>query len=474
MRSVVIIGGGISGLATAHFLRKAGGADVQITVLESGAHAGGKIRTAQVAGFPVDTGPDAYLSRSPALRQLVTDLGLSGEVVPPAASGAFIWSRGKLRPLPPGAAFGVPERVWPLVRSGLISPLGALRAAADVVLPSTRLPDDPTVEQVVAPRLGREVFDRMVEPLLGGVHAGTATALSAHSSVPDIEALVRSRRSLIMGMSKNRRARGPRPANPPAALVSLRGGLHRLVTALEAELGDQTIQRGAAVRAVEQLGDSFLVRTDQQAYLADELVIATPAYVSSDLLRPLDPELGELLGQINYVDVANVTVALPAADVPTLPAGTGFLVPPIEGEFIVGCTWLSAKWPHLVNPDVVLLRSMVGRAGDSRWKGMSDAELVGEVRAGLARMLAIPAELPALDMAIQRWPAAMPQYTVGHADRLAVIDHRLSKLPGLHLVGAAYRGVGLAGCVGSSKALAERITGHPAPAASAGSQGVGK
>lgn len=457
MRSVVIIGGGISGLATAHFLRGAGGTDLQVTVLESGERAGGKVRTAQVAGFSVDTGPDAYLARSPALRQLVSDLGLTSDVVPTASSGASIWSRGRLRPLPTGASFGVPERVWPLVRSGLISPLGAMRAAADLVLPATRLSSDPTVEEVVAPRLGREIFDRMVEPLLGGVHAGTATALSAHSSVPEVEAMVRSRRSLIVSMGRARRARRPRPANLQAPLVSLRGGLHRLVAALESELGEQVLHRAAAVRAVERVDGAYVVRTDHAQYLADVLVLATPAFVSADLIKPFDPELAGLLGQIGYVDVANVTLALPAAAMPPLPPGTGFLVPPVEGEFIVGCSWLSAKWAHLANPDVVLLRSMVGRAGDSRWLPMSDDELIAEVRAGLARIMAIPAALPALDVAVQRWPAAMPQYTVGHADRLAVMDHRLADLPGLHLVGAAYRGVGLAGCVGSAKALAERI-----------------
>ncbi|MHB1066716.1 MAG: protoporphyrinogen oxidase, partial [Candidatus Nanopelagicales bacterium] len=169
-RSVVVVGGGVSGLAAAYYLRRALVEPAQITVLDDAARPGGKIRTRTLAGLPVDTGPDAFLSRAPQLKSLIEDLGLADDVVGPAASGAFIWSRGRLRPLPAGATFGLPERVLPLVRSGLISIPAALRAAMDVVMPTTRLPDDPTVEELIRPRLGTGVFDRMVEPLVGGVH----------------------------------------------------------------------------------------------------------------------------------------------------------------------------------------------------------------------------------------------------------------------------------------------------------------
>ncbi|MGV1003461.1 MAG: protoporphyrinogen oxidase [Candidatus Nanopelagicales bacterium] len=465
MRSVIIVGGGVSGLATAHFLRVTGGDDVEVTVLEAETASGGKIRTRLLAGYAVDTGPDAFLSRSAPLRTLLAQLGLTEEVVGPAASGAFIWSRKKLRPLPAGATFGVPEKVWPLVRTGLISPLGALRAAADVLLPATKLADDPTVEQVVAPRLGREVFDRMVEPLLGGVHAGTATELSAHSSVPEIEAMVRGKRSLILSMGRSKKAKRsavtPAGAKPVAPLVSLRGGLGRLTGALASALGAD-VHTGVDVTGVYKQGDGYEVRAGSRSWRADEVVLATPAPVSSRLLAQFDPALAGLLDQIGYVGVANVTFALPAADLPPLPAGTGFLVPPIEGEFIVGCTWLSAKWPHLVNDEVVLIRAMVGRAGDDRWATLSDPELVAWIRSDLERMTGIPAEIAAVDTIVQRWPAAMPQYTVGHADRLAVLDHRLAEHPGLHVVGAAYRGVGLAGCVAAAQTLAARICDSPA------------
>ena len=195
---------------------------------------------------------------------------------------------------------------------------------------------------------------------------------------------------------------------------------------------------------------------DRQAPDADHVVLATPAYVTAELLRATAPELANEL-QIPYVDVANATLAFRPSDVPALPLGTGFLVPPIEREFIVGCSWLTNKWPHLVNDDVVLIKCMVGRAGDRRWLPMSDAEIVEGVRDGLARILGIDAEPQ--ETLVQRWPRAMPQYVVGHAERLSRID-RLTP-PGLHLTGAAYRGAGLAACTTGAVATATSIQGAP-------------
>jgi oxygen-dependent protoporphyrinogen oxidase len=456
--SVIVVGSGISGLSAAYYLRRQLGDDATVTVLDQAPAPGGKIRTRTLAGLAIDTGPDAFLSRAPQLKSLVEGLGLSDEVQGPSASGAFIWSKGSLRPLPAGATFGLPEKVWPLVQSGLISIPGAIRAAMDVVLPATKLPDDPTVEQLVRPRLGGDVFERMVEPLLGGVHAGSAKVLSAKSTVPEIVAMTSGHRSIIGAMKGRKKPPPPPPGTKPApALVTIKGGLKNLTAALVEAIGPDNVRSDIRVTGLSpRAHGGWDVVTDSGRFTADHVVIATPAYAAADLLAPIDPTLPGLLRSIPYVDTAGVILAFKKSEIPALPHGTGYLVPPIEGDLIVGSTWLTSKWPYLVNDDVVIIRSLVGRYGDTRFLKMTDDELITEVRAAMKRVVGI--EAAPIDQLVQRWPAAMPQYVVGHSERLERIDAAMETLPGLHLTGAAYRGVGLAGCVAQGFAVASTIS----------------
>ena len=458
-----MVGAGVSGLSAAYFVRRRLGNDHPLTVLDTSGEPGGKVRTTDVAGLAVDTGPDAFLARAADLGGLIDELGLRPAVVEPMSSGAYVWSRGRLRPLPPGAAFGLPERLWPLLRSGLLSPVGVARAGLDLVLPPSQPDGDATIEDLVRPRFGAEVYERLVEPLLGGVHAGDPAVLSARSAVPEIAALAGRGRSIYLTMRKRRPPRATSSQRRPAALVSLHGGMGRLVDALVDAVGPSAITSGVGVLSVTRGPDnSLLVRTDQGELHADDVVVATPSWAAADLVAESSPGAAELLHAIPYVNVANVTLAFPRSDVPALPPGTGFLVPPAEGELIVGCTWLTNKWPHLAQDDVVLIKAMVGRYGDDRWLSMDDDVLVGQVREGLHRMIGVAAE--PLDRLVQRWPRSMPQYVVGHAERLDAIDAELDATfddghahRSVHLTGAAYRGVGLAGCVTQASATAERI-----------------
>ena len=427
-RSAVVVGAGISGLATAHYLRKAG---VEVTILEATGRTGGKVNTVEVAGLPVDTGPDAFLTRGVELQALVAELDLAKDVVAPV-SGSYIWSRGALHPIPPGGAFGLPDRIIPMLRSRLLSTSGVMRAGIDIVRPRTITGDDPSIEDLVRPRFGDEIYQRMVEPLLGGVHAGDPAKLSARSVVPDIYGLAKANRSIFLALRKRRKNAAP----PTPPLVSLRGGLSRLTNALNVDV---------------QADTPVTSQTD-----VDVVVLATPAYVSAELLRPRKPELADELAGIPYVGVANATLAFRPQDVPALPPGTGFLVPPVEGEFIVGCTWLTSKWPQLANDEVVLLKCMVGRAGDDRWESMTDEQIVERLREDVRRILHI--EAAPHTTRVQRWPRAMPQYVVGHAARIDRIDRLMEDLPGVHLTGAAYRGAGLAACVAQASKTAARIT----------------
>jgi oxygen-dependent protoporphyrinogen oxidase len=454
--SVVVVGGGISGLATAYFLRQQLGTDATITVVEESARLGGKVLAREIAGLTVDTGPDAFLSRAPALALLIDQLDLRNQIVSPATVGAYIWSRGKLRPLPPGANFGLPERVIPLVRSGLISIPGAFRALFDLVLPKRDLPTDHSVEDLLRPRLGTEIYHRMVEPMLGGVHAGSSSLLSAPSTIPEIESMAKSGRSLLITMRK-RKKKTPKPVGKPgSALISFAGGISTLTNTLATNLGEDSFLRETTVLGITYENSGYKVETNQATLFADHVVLATPAFVSAELLKELDFGAAELLDQIPYVDSAAVILAFKKSAIPPLPSGTGFLIPPIENEFIVGVTWLTSKWPQLVNEEVVVVRNLVGRYGDKRWLDMDDSTIIANVCEGLLRMMNITVD--PIAFVIQRWPKAMPQYVVGHGARLEAIESSLEKYPGLHITGAAYRGVGLAGCVAQAEQLARKIS----------------
>jgi protoporphyrinogen/coproporphyrinogen III oxidase len=452
---VVIVGGGISGLATAHYIHTHLGDDVQLTLVEGGSQLGGKVANQQFSGHLVDTGPDALLVRAPVMAALLEDLGLGKEIVAPAALGAHVWSRGKLRRLPTGTLFGIPDRLVPLIRSGLMSPTGLARAALDLVLP--RRPSttsDPSIADLVIPRLGTQVFDRLVEPLLGGVHAGRAAELSAQSTVPDIVGLARKNRSLYLGLRKMRRHAPPSTGAP--VLVTLTGGLGQLVESLVARLAGDDLRLETAVSGLEREGTGYRVDlADGQSIAADAVVLATPAFVTAKLLADLAPESAPALAEIPYVDVATIWLSYPRSAVGRPLDGTGFLVPPEEGKFLVGCTWSSAKWPHLADENVVLIRCMVGRRGDRRWLEMDDETIVGRVHDELVEAMGLTAGPDY--QSIQRWPQAMPQYLVGHQGRLDALDTATQHLPGLHLTGAAYRGVGIASCVADAKRTAQEV-----------------
>jgi oxygen-dependent protoporphyrinogen oxidase len=447
-------------LATAHAIQSRLGAEVQLTVVEGGSQLGGKVATSQFSGHQVDTGPDALLVRVPAMAALLDDLGLSDQIVAPAALGAHVWSRGKLRRLPTGTLFGVPDRLVPLVRSRLLSPLGLARAALDLVLPRRRTDsDDPSIADLVAPRLGAQVFDRLVEPLLGGVHAGRAAELSARTTVPEIAALARNNRSLYLGLRKLRRNAPPSSGGP--VLITLAGGLTRLVDALVARMGEVDLRLDSTVALIERDGSGYGVNlADGTTIAADAVVLATPAFVTAGLLSDLAPEAAAVLEQLPYVDVATIWLAYPRSAVGRPLDGTGFLVPPEEGKLLVGCTWSSAKWPHLRDDALVLIRCMVGRRGDQRWLSMDDETLVGRVHDELVEAMGMT-ERP-VHRSIQRWPLAMPQYLVGHQSRLEGLAASMGQVPGVFLTGAAYRGVGIASCVADAGRTADAVALHTA------------
>jgi len=317
------------------------------------------------------------------------------------------------------------------------------------VLPRHGHTGDPSVAELLGRRFGPQVLHRLADPLLGGVHAGSVHRLSARSAVPELAGAASGGRSLWRGLRRS----GGRPSNGPS-MVTLRDGLFSLVDALVA---DTSVLVGNPAVTVEADRSGYRVGLADGAELtADAVVLAVPAFAGADLLAALSPPAAAVLRDIPYADVATVTLAYPPRAVRRDVDGTGFLVPSEEGLLTVGCTWLTAKWPHLATGSpVLLLRAMVGRHQDRRFADLDDAELVARVHGELVPIMGLT-ELPA-EARVHRWPRAIPQYTVGHQDRLSRLDKALGSVPGLYVTGAAYRGVGLAGCIVQAAQTAETV-----------------
>ncbi|HET9690260.1 MAG TPA: protoporphyrinogen oxidase [Acidimicrobiales bacterium] len=446
---VAVVGGGIAGLAAA-WEALAQWPDAQVTIHEPG-RLGGKIRTTPFAGHPVDEGPDAFLTRVPDAIALCAQLGLDADLVAPAAGSSMLWWAGRLRPLPDGLVLGVPRRLGPVLRSGLLSWRGAIRAAGDLVLPRTPMPagGDVSVRALVASRFGVEVADRLVDPLVGGIHAGRTDQLSASATVPQLVAAAGRSRSLLRGL-----AAAPGSADGPVFLTPA-GGMGVLVDTLVGALTARGVSVATdRVRSVEPAGAGRLVVAGE---VVDACVLAVPAGEAAALVAGASPDAAAGLRQVGYAGVVLTTMAFPA-DAAHLPPGVnGFLVPRSEGRLMTACSFASSKWPHWADPGTALVRASAGRHLDSRALDLDDDRLVDalvdELSAALGRRLPAPS-----GARVSRWPAAFPQYTVGHLRRLAGIEAALGRdLPAVALAGAGTRGSGIPACIASGRGAAHRL-----------------
>jgi oxygen-dependent protoporphyrinogen oxidase len=468
---VAVIGGGIAGLAAARALEAMPG--VRVTVLEGAAAVGGKLRVSDVGGVPVDDGAEQVLVRRPEGRDLAIAVGLGADLVHPAASGAGVWSRGALRALPAGTVMGVPAGLRSLARGDLLTRRERARVALDRWLPGEPLSDDVSVGSHVARRMGRAVVDRLVEPLLGGVWAGRADSLSLAATVPQLWNALREERSLLAAA---RRAQ-PTPsaaAGPPFA--SLRGGLGRLPGAVLADLQRSpavTVRTSTTVRELRRTPSGWEITVgptpSPEILTADAVVVAVPARAASRLLAADVPSAAAELAEVDYASVGLITLAFRRSHVGPLPAGTGFLVPPVEGRLAKAATFASAKWGWYAEtaPDLVLVRLSVGRHGDEADLQRDDADLVDGVRRDLASMAGVSAA--PVDARVTRWGGALPQYAVGHLDRVARLRAAVAAVPGLAVCGAAYDGVGVPACIASGqRAAAEVLARLPLPGTGGG------
>lgn len=454
---VVVIGGGIAGLAAAQRLL---GTGLRVTLLEATDRLGGKLRTGEVAGVQVDLGAESMLARRPEAVGLARAVGLADRLQPPATATASLWTRGALRPMPKGHVMGVPGD--PAALGEVLSPEGLARIAQERDLTPTEVGDDVAVGAYVADRLGREVVDRLVEPLLGGVYAGDAYRISMRAAVPQLFEIARQGGSLLDGVTRIQERAAARQQTGPV-FQGIAGGIGTLPDAVAAAVraGGGEILNQTPVLGLTRTATGWDVRTDTRVIPADGIVLAAPAWSASTLLAAESPAASAELAGVEYASMALVTMAFRRSDVTaagTLDGRSGFLVPPVEGRTIKAATFSSRKWQWVddASPDLFLLRTSVGRYGEEDHLHREDAEIVDVSLGDLAAATGLAARPVATE--VTRWIGGLPQYPVGHLGRVARIREEVSKLPALRVCGAVYDGVGIPACVASAHRAADEIT----------------
>jgi oxygen-dependent protoporphyrinogen oxidase len=439
---VAVIGGGVAGLTTAYRLMNAG---VDVTVREASGRLGGKLAQIQVGSLQLEAGADAFVARKPWAVDLCRQLGLGGELISPGENGAYLWTDAGLVPFAKDAPFGIPGDVGDVLRWPGLSRAGRGRALQDLLRGKRKNGEEETLGALLRRRLGDEATEMAVAPLLAGLYAGDVDRLSAEATFPELVAWEAAQGSLIRGSQAASRA--ARRGDPGPMFVKPRGGVSRLTEALAGSLGDR-VMTDASVGSMDEVAD------------ADAVVLATPAFEAARLIRPRASDAAELLDGISYASTAVVFAVYPEGTADSLPPGTGFVVPRGEAP-MTACTWISSKWPDPAFGARAVVRSYVGAVGDEDVVEAGDDELIQACARHLAAVVDLP-ERPE-HAAVFRWRRAMPQYELGHLDRVRRI--RKSLPAGIFVVGSAYDGVGIPDCVRAAGETAEQVVSHLAGAA---------
>ncbi|THF79929.1 protoporphyrinogen oxidase [Cohnella fermenti] len=476
VRRVAILGGGITGLSAAFYLKRHArerNMDVEVTVLEASGRLGGKVNTLRKEGFVIERGPDSFLGRKLPMLHLARDLGLLDELVGtnPQATKTYLASGGSLKPMPKGINLGIPNNLGLFARTSLVSPHGKLRALDEMRIAPREGDGDESIGAFLERRLGREMVEKIAEPLLAGIHSGDLYKLGLAATFPEFREMEKKHGSLIRGMMEAKRlapTAGAQAAKaraeavggypiPPTVFLTFRNGLSTVIEALEKHLREDgtEIRLGGEVVRLEKASAAYRLHLkDGSALEADAVLLTMPGYASLPLLAP-HMELGPL-GDMEYVSVANVVFAYDGKGFGHRLDGAGFLVPHSEGLTITASTWTSAKWGHTAPADKRLIRCYVGHAGDDSDVELSDEEMTDRVRSDLRTLMGLAAEPQFVE--ITRLRRGMPQYGIGHAEHVAAFRKRLAAaLPGIFATGASFDAVGLPDCVRMGQDAAEQL-----------------
>jgi len=459
---LVVIGGGVTGLSAAHRaleLARERGTALDLTLVEARDRLGGTIATERVDGFLVEAGPDSFLSEKPWGLDLCRRLGIEPSLVrtDDRYRKTLVWHRGRLHALPEGFQLLAPTRFAPFVTSSLFSWPGKARMALDLVLPRGG-GDDESLASFVRRRLGAEALDRVAQPLVAGIYTADPDELSLAATMPRFLELERRERSIIRALWRAGR-RAPQAGTSGARwslFVTFRNGMEEMVATLASRLPAGAVLLKQRVSALERQGAGWCILTEDGHRLeAERVIVAAEAPAAGRMLRYVEPGLATLLGEIEYVSSATVSLGYRRGDISHPLDAFGFVVPRTEGRAMLACTFSSVKYAGRAPDGYALLRCFFGGALGAGVLREDDAGLLARARDELRAALGVAA--PPLLVRISRHPASMPQYRVGHLRRLEAIEHRLAALPGLDLAGSGYRGVGIADCVRSGEAAAERM-----------------
>ncbi len=474
-KKVIIIGGGMTGLACAWFLQeksRAAGRSLDCTVIEAGPRWGGKISTERIGDFIVEGGPDSFITQKPQALELCKTLGLADQLIRTnsAEKTIYILTRGQLIPLPTGVSLLVPDRLGPFLRSPIISMAGKLRMGLDLLIPrqgkgngTIQIPQDESIASFVRRRLGEEALHQIAEPILAGIYAGDVEQLSIMATFPQLRALEQTHGSLIWGIWMQRwdatRQKKPPGSGEWTLFVKPRAGLSSLVEALTHKLDGVTLRTGTKVMAIQPTQDGHSVHLEGETRVADVVVATVHAHTAADWIEAWDFPLSELLRSIPYVSSASVSMGFKKSEVAHPLNGFGFVVPRSEGRKIMAATWSSTKFPGCAPPGHVLIRAFLGGVHQEGMVAQDDETLLANVRDTLRDILGIHA--PPVMTHVSRWMKANPQYHVGHLARVAQIEKQAATHPGLFLAGAPYRGVGIPDCIRQGEETANKILQLP-------------
>lgn len=457
-KRIVIVGGGISGLATAHRLVELGINPAEFTLLEASARLGGTIHTEHRDGFLLERGPDSFISEKPEGLALAKRLGLESRLIQTNEQHrrSFIVRNGRLRAVPEGFQLLAPSRIWPFISTDIFSVGGKLRMAADLVLPRRNGQNDESLASFVRRRLGREALERMAQPMVGGIYTADPETLSLRATLPRFLDMERNHRSVILAMLRQGPKRGTSGARY-SLFLSFDKGMQVLVDALKNLVPD--VRLNTRVEAIQKLNDGWTIRTNTGESLeVDALCLAVPAHVAAELLANINQRLATQLNAIKYASTATISFAYPRSAIRHPLNGFGFVVPFIEKRSLIACTFSSVKFNHRAPDDHVLLRAFAGGALQPEIFASPDLET--RVEAELRELLNI--DRKPLFTQVAKWERSMPQYEVGHLDRIEAIENEVRGLPGLALAGNSYRGAGIPDCIRSGAAAAEQIVNFAA------------
>jgi protoporphyrinogen/coproporphyrinogen III oxidase len=478
MKKVIIIGSGPAGLGAAVKIRRAAeaGLDVDFVLIEKDARTGGKVRgdivDTEWGRFVVDGGPDSFLTSKPAVHRVAKLCGVEDGKMPTDESRkkTLILKGNRVYSMPDGIMQFAPTKFVPFATTGLFTWAGKIRAGMDLFVPKKRVPEgernDETLEHFIVRRMGREILDRLAEPLVGGVHASDPAKMSLAATFPNLLDMEQKYGCMIVGfvaqrrmIEKMRKKYPPDPKNPRTFFTAFKGGMHQLTDAMAAYAGRDKIRAGVGASSISRGADGSWTVTlaDGSAEIGDAVVVATESWAAEPLVRPIDSRIGDALAQIEFSSSATVSFAFDEAEIGIDMNAFGVLCPAVEKTSLLAATYSSTKWPGRAPKGKVLLRGFVGGPHNQKIMEKSDEELAEIVLADMRRILGINSAAQPLFKRVFRWTGGMPQYTIGHLDRVALIEDRCKTIGGLALAGGAYRGVGIPNCIENGELAAGKV-----------------